>query len=672
VTVESVATRRRSTSVSAWRDALHHAAEAAHAFPGLVLIVDLSGSVRYAWRGPGVTRTVPEPGSAVHAALGIREDSPEAARLQVWLMCLDGADRASWDVNLPNAPTRLQASGCASGMELDLAYGPLFDRGRLGMVAFYVREVEMASSRVQDGPTSEAVATFLRDVVGTLADCDAAAARIADDREARHAVHKLFRALHTIKGNAMSVGQVELAELANQAESVLHVIRSQREPVSDAQLADIRSYLQALRAHVGPLTGDATSPSAKDALTAFLDVARPLVVELGRAYACWFDQLRNRDLLERLGSVAADYVSVVQKFKLSALAGVAAELGKHVDECAHATRPRRQSVARIEQLIAELDTRHRVYQTLSVEVQANRSGERLAASVAALLAAEAPDVAELAALAERAGAPSLAAELEADPVAGPARVVGALRDLPAFSAPVPASDAQPAPAVALRRAFARLAAELGPSASVSLDELRHAMFAAVGVTLDPVEDRLRKTVAEVSAMLGKRVAFAFRGAGTVLAAEVQRALCDVLVHAVRNALDHGIELPEVRRARGKRPVGRVDIDVTRHGPWLQVAITDDGAGIDRDRVRRRAVERGLITSDVAARLSDADVDELLFVPGFTTTEQVTMVSGRGVGMDVVRQVARELGGDARLTSQPGVGTRVELVVIDDPLALPGA
>lgn len=669
--------RRRPTSVSVWREALHHAADAAHAFPGLVLIVDSMGIVRRGWRGPGVTRAVPNADIALHAALGLRDEAADAGRLQLWLACIDGADRAIWDVNLPNAPMRVRADSCADGWELDLAYGPLFDRGRLSLVAVYVRDVramaaEVASAPADDVPSAEAVATFLRDVVGTLADCDSAAARIEDDREARHAVHRLFRALHTIKGNAMSVGQDALAELANQAESDLHVIRSQREPVSDAQLANIRRHLHAVRTHVSTQTGGshATTASTEDALTAYLGVARPLVVELERVYVIWLEQLRNREPLARLGELAACCVATAERFGLTAIAEVAVELGKHVEESTQITRPRRQTVARIEQLIAELDALHRLYQTLSVEVQSNGTAESLATSVAGELAAPAPDIAALAVHATRARAQSIVAELAAEPVAGPARVVRALRDLPAFGAPAPASETRPAPAVALRHAFARLAGELGNAAPAALADLRAAMLATVGVTLEPVAERLNKTVAEISAALGKQAAFTFHGADMLVAPEVQRALCDVLVHAVRNALDHGIEAPEARRARGKRSIGRLDVEVTRHGPWLKVAVIDDGAGIDRARVRRRAIDRDLISADRAARLTDAEVDELLFVPGFTTTEQVTMLSGRGVGMDVVRQVARELGGEATISSQPGVGTKIELLVIDDPLALP--
>ena len=133
-----------------------------------------------------------------------------------------------------------------------------------------------------------------------------------------------------------------------------------------------------------------------------------------------------------------------------------------------------------------------------------------------------------------------------------------------------------------------------------------------------------------------------------------------LNHLIRNALDHGLEMPEERRAAGKTPMGTIRLEARHRAGMLQIILSDDGRGIDLERLRTKVVERELTTAAIANELSEAELLEFLFLPGFSTKEHVTEVSGRGVGLDVVHSMVRAVGGSVRVSVRPGKGTRFVL------------
>jgi two-component system chemotaxis sensor kinase CheA len=130
------------------------------------------------------------------------------------------------------------------------------------------------------------------------------------------------------------------------------------------------------------------------------------------------------------------------------------------------------------------------------------------------------------------------------------------------------------------------------------------------------------------------------------------------MHLIRNSMDHGIEPPDLRQARGKRPTATIHLSARHSGASVLIGVSDDGSGIDAEAVRNRAVEKGLVSPD--AQLSEAETFALIFQPGFSTAQKVTDVSGRGVGMDVVRQRVDSLRGSIEVVSKPGLGTGVTL------------
>ncbi|SFC58704.1 chemotaxis protein CheA [Tropicimonas isoalkanivorans] len=166
--------------------------------------------------------------------------------------------------------------------------------------------------------------------------------------------------------------------------------------------------------------------------------------------------------------------------------------------------------------------------------------------------------------------------------------------------------------------------------------------------------RMGRIVRESSAAVGKSVRFVVKGEATEVDKTVIERLADPLTHMIRNAVDHGVEPAEKRLSAGKTSEGRITLSASHRSGRVVIELSDDGGGIDRSRVRAIAEERGLIDADAA--LSDAEIDELLFLPGFSTASEVSNLSGRGVGMDVVRKAIQDLGGRVTISSTPGTGT----------------
>jgi two-component system chemotaxis sensor kinase CheA len=182
------------------------------------------------------------------------------------------------------------------------------------------------------------------------------------------------------------------------------------------------------------------------------------------------------------------------------------------------------------------------------------------------------------------------------------------------------------------------------------------------VPFETVAQRVRQAVHELAPQLGKLVRLELAGTEVRLERGVLEALSDPLLHLVRNAVDHGLETPAARRAAGKPETGTLTLRLERHGERVDLRLADDGRGIDVAAVRRRALDLGVISSDEAASLDEARTLRLVTVPGLSTSQRVTHVSGRGIGMDVVQSTIERLGGRLELDSRPGRGTEIRLVV----------
>jgi two-component system chemotaxis sensor kinase CheA len=196
----------------------------------------------------------------------------------------------------------------------------------------------------------------------------------------------------------------------------------------------------------------------------------------------------------------------------------------------------------------------------------------------------------------------------------------------------------------------------------SVIDLQDLMMNIRMIPLSHIFNRFPRTVRDLSQKKGKEVELVITGGETELDRSVMDGLNDPLLHLVRNAIDHGIELPREREKSGKQRKGLIHLSARRDRDNVIIAIEDDGAGIDPERVLKKALERGIISREQAGALSKEEIYELIFLPGFSTADQITDVSGRGVGMDVVRTAISSLKGSIKIHSNSGSGTRFELML----------
>ncbi|MGO8794576.1 MAG: chemotaxis protein CheA [Candidatus Sulfotelmatobacter sp.] len=192
------------------------------------------------------------------------------------------------------------------------------------------------------------------------------------------------------------------------------------------------------------------------------------------------------------------------------------------------------------------------------------------------------------------------------------------------------------------------------------EELHVAGLKTRMVPIDTVFRKFPRIVRDLARSLQKEVELVVSGQDTELDKTMVELIGDPLVHLVRNSLDHGLEKPEVRKAAGKNPNGTLRLDAREEGDQIVVSITDDGAGIDPQRIASKAVEKGLATADRVRTLSKREILDFIFLPGFSTKEVASDVSGRGVGMDVVRTNVKNMNGTVELDSTLGQGTTVTL------------
>lgn len=173
-----------------------------------------------------------------------------------------------------------------------------------------------------------------------------------------------------------------------------------------------------------------------------------------------------------------------------------------------------------------------------------------------------------------------------------------------------------------------------------------------------VFNRFTRIVRDLSGTLGKKCRLQIEGRDVELDKTIIEAIGDPLTHLVRNSVDHGVESPEARLQAGKPEEGTIDLRAWHQEGKVNISISDDGAGIEADRLRNKAVDKGLLSAEEASAMSDADALRLIFMPGFSTAEQVSAVSGRGVGMDVVRTNLEKIGGSIDIETVPGCGTTI--------------
>jgi two-component system sensor histidine kinase and response regulator WspE len=203
-----------------------------------------------------------------------------------------------------------------------------------------------------------------------------------------------------------------------------------------------------------------------------------------------------------------------------------------------------------------------------------------------------------------------------------------------------------------------------------LENLAHRLYGEVVASrMQPFSDGMHgfsRLVRDMAKELGKKVSFEVLGPATPVDRDILEKLEAPLTHLIRNALDHGLETPAEREQAGKPPEGKIIVEARHMAGMLNITVRDNGRGISAERLREKVVEKGLVNPDMAVSLTKAELLEFLFLPGFSTAGKVTEISGRGVGLDIVFSMAREVGGSVRVESEEGEGTRFLLLL---PLTL---
>ena len=188
-------------------------------------------------------------------------------------------------------------------------------------------------------------------------------------------------------------------------------------------------------------------------------------------------------------------------------------------------------------------------------------------------------------------------------------------------------------------------------------ELQLAVMKTRMVKIGKVFNRFPRVIRDLSKMTGKKVRLEIFGEETELDKTLIEEINDPLVHMVRNSVDHGIEPPEEREKLGKDPTGTITLSAEQEGNNIIISIEDDGRGIDPEKIKAKAIEKGIITPEKAAEMNRNDILNLIFAPGFSTAQKVSNVSGRGVGMDVVKTNVTKLRGVINIETEPGKGSK---------------
>ncbi len=479
-------------------------------------------------------------------------------------------------------------------------------------------------------------------------------------------LNAVFRGFHTLKGGAGFLGINAMVELCHAAEETLGMARSGKAVLQAHHFDAAQQSLDWLQAMLDAVSAGTDPQHAPPSLIALFDVdaapapAAPVAVAAPATAGDLITEDEFENLLDQLHGGAAP-----------------------------GTRPAPASAAPAAKGSDELITEDEFESLLDQLHGGAAPGSRPVAASAAPAAKAGGDLItedEFESLLDQlhGGAAPGARALPAIAPAAPARV----------APPAPASTPAPAPAAAkaavepeqtvrvdtkrldaivnligelvlsrnrLKTLRTRLKDEELDRAVSTLDIATARLQSAVMRTrMQPVGkvfSRFPKVARDVARSLKKEVDLELIGAETELDRNLVEALADPLVHLVRNAIDHGVEMPDLREAQGKPRMGRVRLSAQQEGDYVSIEVQDDGAGIDPERLRAKAREKGLLDPEAAARLSSEECLHLVFLPGFSTKQQVTDISGRGVGMDVVQSRIRELSGQIQIQSELGRGSR---------------
>ena len=480
-------------------------------------------------------------------------------------------------------------------------------------------------------------------------------------------VARVFRALHTLKGSGAMFGYEALAAFTHHCETAFDRVRKGQATATPKLIGAVLAALDHMRAlaeRPDAEAGDGEAlltglRQAMEAESAFSPPTPPASKTWRIRFAlpadCLVNGTRPLSLLDELRSLGeADVIAVTDRIpELPALVPTECHLAWQV------TLKTEQPRSAIEDVFIF------VIDDMTLEIE---EVEQAAAPKPALQTIAVPEVGDVTVLAERRkerDEPVAPEKFEArlsmanETVRVPATRLDELLDQ-VGELMIAQSRLKQVSAASVDMTLRSVAEEIERLAS----ELRDSMMFVRMVPISQLFGRFRRLIHDLARDTGKEIEFVTEGETTELDKTVIERLADPLIHLIRNAADHGLEQPADRKAAGKPETGRVLLSARQAGAEVVISVIDDGRGLDRERIRAKAEETGLIARGTP--LGDAEVYQLIFKPGFSTADKVSNLSGRGVGMDVVKRTIEGLRGAIEVSSKPGAGSRVDLRI---PLTL---
>jgi len=533
------------------------------------------------------------------------------------------------------------------------------------------------------------IADFIAEAREGIEALDSQLVRFEQSPDNPQMLGEIFRLIHTIKGTCGFLGLVRLQAVAHAGETVLGGFRDSSVAVTPEAVSAVLEAVDVIRALIEGLAATGVETQGDDsALIHRLEMASRVSAgaEPSTAVAPPRASPSDKPLLARLGGEATlDAACELTIGRLAYVPAVAGLAGLDVDRLQAALR-----------------------EGLCAAARGFGDAENFAGRIRGL-SGEKPEAALVVALLQEIAADLYALDIDAADVAEFFALVSPMAEpAPAVAAPAPAAISAPKtnvePAAVLEGEIATV-----QTIRLSVDALEHMMtvvselvlirnqllqllrlepespFAAPLHRLNQVTSELQegvmttrmqpingawaklpRLVRDLANDLGKKIELTMRGQDTELDRQVLELIKDPLTHMVRNAADHGLETPSERLAAGKPETGRIILSARHESGAIVIEMSDDGRGLPAARIRAKALSSGVITAQQAESLSDAEARQLIFLPGFSTASEVTAVSGRGVGMDVVRTNIEKIGGVIELASVEGAGTRFTIQI---PLTL---
>jgi two-component system chemotaxis sensor kinase CheA len=524
--------------------------------------------------------------------------------------------------------------------------------------------------------TSEYMPMFLAEAQEHLQELNLAVVALEDDPTNQDTVDGIFRIAHSLKGMSATMGFSAIAELTHAMEDVFEILRQREDGLHRDAITTVLACLDGLQAAVDSIEQNGSENLDPAAL---IEQLRALIR----------DRTPEQEL-ERAGGAIIPDPAVVAAVRADGGRILYVKVTLDAEVMMPAVRAHMVFAALNVhgEMIGSVPTPDGIENFEGHEIEAwivsEHEEAELAKTATRVSDVESADVSELAddpAPAASAPAPaSVAPEPSAPAAPAPGTDAAAPKEAPTGSAHSAARTVR----VDAERldTLMHLMGELvihrtaveAYTANINSPELQHAVqnltrssqslqsmvMQVRMIPVDVVFMRFPRLVRDLSNKLEKDIELDLVGRETELDRTVVDSLGDPLVHLVRNSLDHGIEPPEVREAAGKPRTGTLTIAARHAGGSVVIEVRDDGRGVDPQAVARKAVERGLIDEETAKHIDTKQAIELLFAPGFSTAEVTSDISGRGVGMDVVRTKIRELGGEVLMESVPGQGTSAQI------------